>query len=136
MSRSDQHLTTVVLDGRPLGVFDKITGGEVDSEESKYRPGGMGAQRSLGGPSSVGNVTVERLYELARDHDLARWAQTRAGRGRVTVSKQPLDTEGNPFGKPLVYQGSLKTVTFPDGDSDSADPNTWTMVVSTDGGVG
>lgn len=136
MSRVDQHLTTVTIDDRPLGVFDTIGGREVDSEETKYRPGGMGPQRSLGGQPTLGNVTLGRLYELARDYDLARWAQTRAGRGRVTVSEQPLDTDGNPYGRPSVYRGVLKTVTIPDKDSDSNDAAIWTIVVSTEGLVG
>jgi hypothetical protein len=49
MSRLDQYNVTVSLDGTPLGTFDKMTGGEIDSEETKYKPGGMAPQVSLGG---------------------------------------------------------------------------------------
>lgn len=134
--RADQHAATVVVDGTPLGVFDTVEGGAVDSEEAKYRPGGMGPQQSLGGFVSVDNVTVGRLYELGRDHDLVRWLTNRAGKARVTVVDQFLDTDGNPFGKPYIYTGTLKTVNKPPADSNSSDASVWTIVVSTEGTVG
>lgn len=134
--RANQHSVTVNVDGTPLGVFDTIEGGGVDSDETKYRPGGMAPQISLGGFQTVDNVTVGRLYELARDHDLVRWLLGRSGKGRVTVTKQFLDTDGNPYGKPYIYTGTLKTVTPPHGDSNSNDASVWTMVISSEGTVG
>lgn len=136
MSRSDQYAVSVSIDGTPLGVFDTFGGGAVDSQETKYRPGAMSTEVSLGGTRTVGNVTVGRLYDLARDHDLVRWLMGRAGRGRATITKQPLDTDRNPFGRPLVYTGKLKTVTPPDHDSNDSNPSVWTMEISTEGDVG
>ncbi len=121
MSREDQYSVTVSIDGTDLGVFDKLTGGEVDSEETKFRPGGMQPHVSLGGYKTVNNVTVSRLYDLSRDHLKVPFLLDRVGKGTATISKQPLDTNGNPFGPPIVYTGKLKQVTLPDHDSESSD---------------
>lgn len=134
--RTNQFLITAVCDGRPLGVFDSFEGGEVDSEETKYRPGGMADEVSLGGSRTVANITIGRLNELARDNDLIRWLLSRVGRGQMVVNKQPLDVNKNPFGRPLVYTGKLKTVTPPNHDSNDNSAAVWTMVVSTEGDIG
>lgn len=120
MSRLDQYSVTVSLDGTSIGVFDKMTGGELDSEETKYKPGAMAPQVSLGGSVTVNNVTVSRLYRLDRDAALLPSLKSRVGRGIVRVSKQSLDVNGNPFGTPLVYSGVLKQLTFPEPDSESS----------------
>lgn len=134
MSRQDQYQVMVVLelDGTRLdtGIWDTMSGGEVDSEETKYRPGGMGDEITLGGMRSVGNVTVSRLYDLSRDHSrigtLLRWA----GKANATVSKQPLTVNKVAFGKPIVYTGKLKAVTPPEHDSNSNDAGMLEMEIS------
>lgn len=135
MSRVDQHSTTVVVDGTPLGVWDTVSGGEADSEATTYRPGGMSPRVSLGGSVTVGEVTLSRLLDLGRDWDTLKRLMARAGKAEVTVARQPLDSDGNPFGAPLVYRGVLKTVTPPDLDSDSSDPALWVIVVTPEGSV-
>jgi hypothetical protein len=138
MSREDQYDVRVsitrsingVLVTKDLGTFDKMSGGEVDSEESKYRPGAMAQQISLGGYTTVGNVTVSRLYDLARDYPNVAWILNGVGNADVTVNKQSLDINGNPYGKPLVYSGKLKTWTPPDHDSMSSDPAMFEFEVS------
>mgnify|MGYP000981747695 CR=1 FL=1 len=124
MSREDQYNVTVRIEGLAnpnLGTFDTFSGGEVDSEETKYRPGGMAAQVSLGGSKSVGNVTVSRLYDLSRDHPIVAALIALAGRANMTVTKQPLNVDGSASGAPLVYTGKLKAVTPPDHNSESSD---------------
>lgn len=120
MSREDQYNVTVAVAGKPLGTFDKLEGGEVDSEDHKFKPGGMAQEVSLGGSKSVNNVTVHRLYKLDRDHPLASFLIANVGKGDVVATKQPLDVDGNPFGKPIVYKGKLKQYTLPDHDSTSS----------------
>src|SRR5215831_5454 len=102
------------------GTWDKLTGGEVDSDDTKYYPGGMVDPISLGGRKSVGNLTISRLYRLERDHDAAQAMINAAGKSKVTVSKQPLDLDGNSSGRPIVYNGILKRVTFPEVDSEAS----------------
>jgi hypothetical protein len=130
MSREDQYAVSVVIDARNLGIFDKMGGGEVDSDDSKYRPGGMGAEISLGGTVSVGNLNISRMYDLERDHPLAPWLLSRAGKGQCRIIKQPLDTDGNAFGAPTVYTGRLKQVSLPDVDSESSDAGMLGLEVS------
>lgn len=135
MSRADQYNVTASLDGTSLGTFDKLSGGEIDSEEFKYRPGGMAPQVSLGGSKMVSNVTISRLFIQARDLPLVPTLIARVGKGDVVITKQALDVDGNPFGKPLVYQGKLKTFTPPDHDSESNDAALFTLEVSSAGTV-
>jgi hypothetical protein len=75
--REDTVLVTVSVDDRDLGIFDQKTGGEIDSEESKYNPGGMVGEISLGGRRTIGNVTVERYYDALRSRPFRRPTSTR-----------------------------------------------------------
>ena len=136
MSRQDQYAVSVTIDGVNTGIWDKLTGGEVDSEETKYKPGAMAKEVSLGGSVNTGNVTVSRLYVLPRDHTSIKGWLNRVGKAPVTVSKQSLDTDGNVFGDPLVYSGILKMVTPPEVDSESSDAALVEIEVSTSGTVG
>jgi hypothetical protein len=130
MSRQDQYNVSMTVDGYLTGTWDKLEGGEIDSEENKYRPGAMGAHVSLGGSVEVGNLTISRLYDLQRDHGAVgskgnpgtiHWMIERTGKGQCVISRQPLDIDGNAFGDPIVYSGTLKTVTPPEVDSESSD---------------
>jgi hypothetical protein len=105
-----------------LGTWDKFEGGEVDSDEQKYSPGGMAPPVSLGGAVQMGNVTVSRLYVLERDHPVVHTLLSKVGIAQIRVSKQPLDVNKVPYGRPLVYTGKIKTVTPPEHDSTSSDP--------------
>lgn len=119
MSRLDQYSVSVSVNGLNLGVFDKMTGGNIDSEELKYKPGGMAPHVSLGGSVNVSNVMVSRLYDLARDHTRIPLLKGLVGKGSVTVRKQPLDINGAAYGKPIVYTGILKALNPPEPDSES-----------------
>lgn len=136
MGQQNQYANTLVVDGRPLGVFDTWSGGEADSDEVKYSPGGMGAEEAHGGRQVVGNVTLGRMYKRDRDHELVRWLISRRGRAKVVASRQPLDRDGNAFGRPLVYTGILKAVSPQDVDSNSSDPDIFEVEISTDGTIG
>src|SRR5215472_3640183 len=114
MARKDQNAVAVKVDDRNLGIFDVMTGGEVDTTELVYKPGGMLPQISLGGIVTVGQVVLNRLYQLDRDHQTIHWLVGRVGKGRVTITKTSLDTDQNAYGAPLVYKGVLKRVTPPE----------------------
>jgi hypothetical protein len=103
-----------------LGVWDKKTGGDLDSTDTVYRPGGMAPQISLGGPKTTTNITVSRLYRLNRDHAHVKRLYAAVGKGKMTVAQQPLDIEGNVFGDPVVWHGRLKTVKTPPVDSEAS----------------
>jgi len=134
MSREDQYNVTVAVsyggETRSLGTFDGLTGGEVDSEETKFWPGGLGQQISLGGRRSVANVTVSRLYDLARDHPTMGWLFGGVGKADVTVTKTSITVDGVATGRSLVYKGKLKSVSPPDHDSESSDAALFEMEIS------
>lgn len=134
--RANQYSIAVSLDGDDLGIFDKMSGGMVNSEETKYPPGGMAPEVSLGGRVMTDNVTVSRLYDLNRDHLSIKHLMSRVGKGTVVVKKQPLDVDTNPFGEPIVYRGLLKSVKAPETDSESSSAALLEMEVSTAGTVG
>lgn len=130
MSRQDQYNVTVTIGDKDLGTFDKMTGGEIDSEETKYRPGAMGAPITLGGYVNTNNVTVSRLFKLDRDIVLVPFLRDQVGKGDAVVTKQSLDVNGNPFGTPLVYKGKLKQFTPPEVDSESSDAALFELEIS------
>ena len=99
-----------------------MKGGEVDSDEQKYRPGGMADPVSLGGAVTMGNVTISRLYDLDRDHSIVHTLLSLVGKATISVAKQPLDINRVPYGRPLIYKGKVNTVTPPEHDSTSSDP--------------
>lgn len=134
-TREDTWLVSLSVDGRDLEVWDTVSGGEIDSEESKYRPGGMAAEISLGGTRTVGNITLGRNYDFLRDHPLLPWLVSRVGAGRCAIGRQPLDINGVPQGSPTRYTGTLKTVSPPDIDSMSNDPSMVELEITIDGTV-
>lgn len=121
-TRKDTYSLSLTIEGRDCGIWDKMTGGGVDSEETKYRPGALADEISLGGQQTFENVTVSRLYDLDRDHgDLVKFLMNRAGRGEGVLVKQPLDRDKVPYGDPLVYTITLKSCKPPEVDSESSD---------------
>jgi hypothetical protein len=135
--RADQYNVTLFVDGiGDTGTWDKMSGGAGDSTETKYRPGNMGSERSLGGARTTENVTVSRLCDEVVLATLLKPLFAARGRARCVVSKQPLDPEGVAFGSPLVYNGTLKAVTPPDPDSESEDPALLEVEITVDGDPG
>lgn len=120
MSRLDQYSVTVKLDNTSLGVWDKMTGGDIDSEELKYKPGAMADELSLGGPVSVDNVIVSRLFVLGRDTSLVGTIKAGVGKAVITITKQSLDINKAGYGNPIVYTGKLKKMKLPEPDSEGA----------------
>jgi hypothetical protein len=133
MKREDTYEVRVEVAGRDLGVWDKQSGGETDSEESTYKRGGIRGQVSLGGSQTVGNVTVQRLYE-EDVHDVYHWLAEQAGEASVIVSRIPL-VKGRAFGRPLVWTGTLKSVTPPDVDSEGNGAALISLEMTCNGGV-
>jgi hypothetical protein len=102
-----------------LGVWDKKTGGEIDSDETKYNPGAMRDPISLGGKKTVGNITLQRIYDRVDDHDNIMRLINGVGKRKCRVSVHPMTFFGHNWGKALLYDGVLKRVSLPDVDSES-----------------
>lgn len=117
-TRQDTWEIRVHLNGNSLGVWDKKTGGELDSDDVKYYAGGMVKMQNLGGRVTPGNVTLQRIYDRDDDHAKINTLLAAVGRGTVTVAQQPMDVNENRVGKSIVWHGKLKRVLVPDVDSE------------------
>jgi len=127
MTTSQQQLITVSVDGRPLGVFDTLSGGEPTAEVGKHRPGGMSGERSYAALPSFGDLTVGRELDTQRDLEVYRSLVGRVGRAPFTASRQLLDENGAPVGRPITYTGRLSGMSDPEADSNSTDVSMWQM---------
>lgn len=113
-----QYLITVQIDGLgPLGVYDNYTGGDAKATPPKHRPGGMGPEISYLALPVFSDVTVGRVYDEGRDHELVATLRALVGRTYGTVIEQPLDANGAPWGSPRIFRGRLASVN--DGKTDS-----------------
>lgn len=121
MTTAQQYLTTAVIDGQPIGIFDTFSGGEVTAEVTKHRPGGMVGENSHAALPTYGDVTIGRELDRERDVELFRRLLSRVGRAQAALSKQPLDDNGAPWGKPFTYTGRFNGMTDPEADSTSSD---------------
>src|SRR5215831_18695795 len=118
-TRQDMFVVRLTVEGNSFGIWDKKTGGELDSDEVKYYPGGMNLPVTLGGKVTPGNLTLQRLYDRLDDHDRINDLFNAVGRGKVSVSQRPMDLNGDGYGKPVIWTGKLKRVLVPDVDSES-----------------
>ena len=139
-TREDTWLLTLTVDDAngtdvDLGIWDTFSGGEGDSEESKYSPGGMMPEISLGGRQTLGNITLGRYLDRTRDWPNLKWLYSRRGKGRCVVGATPLDFNGARGGDPLVYTGTLKAVNMPDLDSTGGDAAILEVEITVDGTV-
>ena len=118
--REDTWLVVFNVGGVDLGTWDTFDGGETDSEESVFRPGGMDRAISLGGRQTFGNVT------MSRHHDdwlggLVKWIRQQCGKTRITIGRVPLNGSGQQNGPVEWLGGTLKACTPPSHDSMGGD---------------
>lgn len=132
-TRQDTFVIRVTVNGEDFGIWDKKTGGEVDSETTLYYPGAMRGQQDLGGRKTSGNLTLQRLYDIYDDHDRINTLLNAAGRGKVTVGIRPKDPDGNEHGRTITWNGRLKRVAPPDVDSESSSAALYEIEVSVKG---
>lgn len=144
MSRQDMARVTVHVEKRvsgtwtpwpglgDLGIWENRTGGGGDSEETKHREGGMGEYISLGGPTTIDNVTIARRYDHIRDAPIYATLMGARGKARVTVVEQDLDEFGVADGAVHSWSGKLKSVNKGDSNANSTDVRMLTCELSTD----
>jgi hypothetical protein len=114
--REDTWLVVFNVGGVDLGVWDTFDGGETDSEEEVFRPGGMDQQISLGGRQTFGNVTMQRHHD-AWLAGLVKWLRNQCGRTRITIGRVPLNAAGQQSGSVEWLGGTMKRCTPPTHDS-------------------
>lgn len=128
MNQSD-YLVSVTVNGSPTGVWDSMSGGEVTADVGKRYAGGSQTPEVKRARKVVGDLTISRGFNKTRDDDLLTTLLNVAGRADVTVTRQPLDVDGVPFGKPRIYNGRLSGVNLGDVAADSDDDSTLEITV-------
>jgi hypothetical protein len=119
-----------------LGTWTTFSGGEMDSSTQSVHPGGMNPPVVTGGRATTGDITITRPFQVG-DHNLIFQLSTRVGRASITVTKQPLDADGNVAGlTALVFSGMLKGLTHPEHDAESTDRANWSVVITPNGTFG
>lgn len=119
-TRQDTFVLRLTINGENWGIWDKKTGGDQDSDASTYYPGGMKDQVDLGGRSTASNITIQRLYDRADDHDRVERLLAAPGRAKYTLAQRPMDKDENEYGKSIVWTGTVKRCLPPDVDSESS----------------
>lgn len=136
-NRKDQSAVTVTIDGEDAGVWEKKTGGGMDSDSTLIYPGGRARPVGLGGKQIPGRATLVRTVYLERDWPKLKLWMSKVGKQKPVIMKdQPLDADDNVYGSPLVQSGVLKMVQEPDRESDSSDAAQVTIEVTIDGAPG
>lgn len=126
-----QYLTTLSVNGfGTVGTFDTFSGGDVNATPAKHRPGGMGPERTYLSLPTYSDVSIGRVYDEGRDHELIAQLHSLVGNTYATVSVQPLDQNGNPFEGPRTYYGRIASVKDGKADSTSHNPRMWTLDLS------
>jgi hypothetical protein len=117
-----------------LGVCAMKSGGQTEAQETKYRPGSMQPEQSLGGPVSVENVTVRKLFDPEM-RGLYHQLHALVGKANMTVTVQPLDADGLPQGRPQIYAGIFNRITPPEANANANDPAEVEFECSTHGSI-
>jgi hypothetical protein len=130
--REDQAAITVTVDGIAYGEsWASVEGGNLEADDSKTRPGGMGKEVSVGGPASREDITVQtQLSDV-----VLGWHKTlenKIGTGRVKVGVTFLGADRLPTGASQTMTGVLKSVALPDMAADGNEVGMYQLVVSAD----
>lgn len=131
--REDQAHIDVWINGNKIGdSWRTFEGGDLEADDAKTRPGGMGFEVSAGGPASRSDATLTTQFTdvMAATHPFIEggvgWAPVKVG---ITWLK-PRRGDGS-VGAGRTIQGVLKSATTPD-HGDGADVGMYTIVVSCD----
>jgi hypothetical protein len=121
--RADMAKITVSVDSQQVGpdMWATFSGGGLDTDDQKTRPGGMQNQVAIGGPTSRDDITVTTQFTDAVA-SVAKALELRTGRGSLSVTITYMDMDGNPIaGHAFTRTGVLKTVKIPDVDVNTGD---------------
>jgi hypothetical protein len=109
-----------------------VEGGNLEADDSKVRPGGMGDEVSLGGPASRDDVTVA----IPMTDVVSTWHRTLETKviedAPTKVAYTFLNRLKQPIGISHTVTGTLKGVTIPDMDTGSSDAAMYELVISCD----
>ncbi len=128
-SRKDNYRIEATVEGQELGVFETWGGGDRDSEDTPWTEGGS-TSVPIGGQTSREPISIGRLVKPERDIPIYAWLDQICGKVEAVFTKQYVDDEENPIGKPIIRRGRLKKVTDPEADKNSSDASTFSLELS------
>lgn len=118
------------------GNWRTMTGGGLTSEVTRDWEGGSSVPDLLSGPPTAEDIEVTRTYDSVRDAAIVARLRPLVGRGRFTLTKQPLDANDFRVGKPITYPNCvLLSVTDPESDASSSDAAEFALTFATTGAV-
>ncbi|CAB4197414.1 hypothetical protein UFOVP1313_11 [uncultured Caudovirales phage] len=128
--REDQADIRVWVDGIAYGdSWATAKGGSLDTDDSKTRPGGMGREVAVGGPTSRDDMTVEtQLNDVVLGWHKA--LENKLGVSSCKVSITFLGPDRTPTGQTQTITGIVKSVSLPDLASDSNNVGMYTLVMA------
>lgn len=133
--RQDQADIRFQCDGVNYGdgnSWYSFTGANVTSAGSKTRPGGMGHEVELGGPSTRADATIEIQNSdiMAGQHPTL---EGKIGRGSCRISVQYLDDYGTAIpGANFAVKGKLKEARLPESHTEQAAVGMYSVIVACD----
>jgi hypothetical protein len=130
--RADMAKITVSVDSQQVGpdMWATFSGGGLDTDDQKTRPGGMQNQVAIGGPTSRDDITVTTQFtDLVAS--VAKALELRTGRGSLTVAVTYKDPDGNNVSAHgFTRTGIVKSVQIPNVDVNTGDVAFLTVVGS------
>jgi len=134
--RSDQAQILVEIKGVTLDKesWSVMEGGDNTAEEAQTFPGGMKPLVALGGFPKRSKITVSRPWQ---DTLVTAYKQIDplVGKAVVTVSYQVLNSNKEPFGEPINYEGILDSVTRPNYKAGTSEEAMLVITVSPNGEI-
>lgn len=119
--RSDQASIHAIIGPAHLPAvksWSSLKGGDLESEDTKIRPGGMVGQVNLGGPTTRTDATIERPYTREL-HPYIKTLENLAGTQGMSATYTILDVRGNVVGPTVTLRGILKNVIRPEWDANA-----------------
>lgn len=133
--RNDQADIYLTVGGVQYGgTWATYSGGALSAADSKTRGGGMGREKSVGGPASRSDVTIT----IQEDETVVGWhpsLEKLVGRGdiRAVVSVQYLNPDGSVMtGAKFGRQGTLKEAVLADKTYANGNASFYTVIVAAD----
>jgi hypothetical protein len=119
--RVDQGYAHAVVAGRDCGLWPIMQGGGVSAPSKKTRLLYGLPEIEMGGPTTVADVTLEKVLVVADWGDLWDFLYGQAGKGQSIVTRVYQDAEGVVVDRGRPRAGLLLVVNEPDLDKSSQD---------------
>ena len=131
--REDQADIRLTVNGVVYGdTWATYDGGALTASDAKTRPGGLGKEVSVGGPSSRGDLTLT----IQMSDIVAGWHNTLesvVGGGTCKASVAYINPDRTPIpGATFSRTGTLKEASLPTATYDSGDVGMYQVVISCD----